>query len=103
MRLSYKHENRGLVYSVKNILSMHGIECHIKNDFGNTMGAEFGIGNTLLELWVVNDEDYERALHIIENEIQHPQAQAPWKCKSCDEENDGQFALCWNCQSEVQN
>ena len=50
MRLAYKHENRGLVYSVKNILAMNNIDCHIKNDFGNTMGAEFGIGNTLLEL-----------------------------------------------------
>lgn len=99
MRLAYKHENRGLVYSVKNILAMHNIDCHIKNDFGNTMGAEFGIGNTLLELWVKEDGDYERAREIIEQQL-HQKEQKPWICPSCSEENAGQFAVCWNCQTE---
>lgn len=99
MRLTYKHENRGLVYSVKNILNMHGIDSHIKNDFGNTMGAEFGIGNTLLELWVKKDGDYERAMEIIEQQL-HQEERKAWDCPNCGEENAGQFAVCWNCQTE---
>jgi hypothetical protein len=99
MRLTYKHENRGLVYSVKNILNMHGIDSHIKNDFGNTMGAEFGIGNTLLELWVKEDGDYERAMEIIEQQL-HQEERKAWVCPNCGEENAGQFAVCWNCQTE---
>lgn len=101
MRLTYRHENRGLVYSIKNILAMHNIDCHIKNDFGNTMGAEFGIGNTLLELWVSDDADYERAREVIEQELEEPKNQKAWVCQSCGEENAGEFALCWSCQAEV--
>ncbi len=102
MRLIYQHENRGLVYSVKNILAMHDIDCHVKNDFGNTMGAEFGIGNTLLELWLAHDEDYEQAKAIIQNQLEKPQENKPWLCKNCGEENTGQFAICWNCQTEYE-
>ena len=101
MRLTYKHENRGLVYSVKNILAIHNIDCHIKNDFGNTMGAEFGICNTLLELWVINDGDYERARELIKQELKEPKNLKAWICRNCGEENAGQFALCWSCQSAV--
>ena len=103
MRLTYKHENRGLVYSVKNILAMHGIDCHIKNDFGNTMGAEFGINNTLLELWIIDDTEYDRARGIIEQQIENSQQQQAWLCPNCGEENAGQFAICWNCQTEAGN
>ena len=78
---------------------MHNIDCHIKNDFGNTMGAEFGIGNTLLELWVKEDEDYQRAREIIEQQL-HQEERAAWTCPNCGEENAGQFAICWNCQTE---
>lgn len=102
MRLCYKHENRGLVYSVKNILSMQGIDCFVNNDFGNTMGAEFGIGNTLLELWVKEDADYEKAREIIDQQIEtSKQPHAAWLCPNCGEENAGQFAVCWNCQTEA--
>lgn len=102
MRLVYKHENRALVYSVKNILAMQGIDCHVKNDFGNTMGAEFGIGNTLLELWVREDADYERAREIIDQQTAtSKQDYAAWNCPNCGEENAGQFAICWNCQTEA--
>lgn len=102
MQLVYEHENRGLVYSVKNVLAMRGIECHVKNDFGNTMGAEFGIGNTLLELWVINDNDYLPARRIIEEEVENPPSHKAWTCPNCGEENAGQFALCWNCQHEAE-
>lgn len=101
MRLVYQHENRGLVYSVKNVLAMHNIDCMVKNDFGNPMGAEFGIGNTLLELWVYRDEDYPQAREIIAEQEQQPGGE-PWTCPNCGEENGGQFALCWNCQHELE-
>jgi hypothetical protein len=101
MRLVYQHENRGLVYSVKNLLSLHDIDCLVKNDFGNPMGAEFGINNTLLELWVSNDDDYQNALRIIAEQEQAPDNK-PWICPNCGEENGEQFALCWNCQGEYE-
>lgn len=101
MRLVYQHENRGLVYSVRNILAMNDIDCHVKNDHSNTMGAEFGIGNIQLELWVMNDSEYTRAREIIDAHLQEPENAEDWTCSNCGETNAAQFGLCWNCQSEV--
>ncbi len=98
MRLVYKHENRAVVYSVKNILAINNIDCLVKNDFGNTMGAEFGIANTLLELWVMDDADYEEARLLIQNQEQASETAEDWNCPACGETNAGNFARCWNCQ-----
>lgn len=100
MKLAYQHENRVIVHSAKNILESHGIDCHVKNEHGNTMGGEFGISNTLMELFVLNDNDLEKATEILEKEVLHPGLKASWKCQQCGENNEGSFDFCWQCQSE---
>lgn len=100
MKLAYQHENRAIVHSAKNILEVRGIDCHIKNDHGNTMGAEFGIANTLLELWVMNDNELSKASDILNQEVLNPENLPPWTCSNCNEENEGSFEFCWNCQTE---
>ena len=66
------------------------------------MGAEFRIDNTLLELWVKNDEDDNRAREVIEQELEGPQERKSWAYKNYGKENAGQFALCWSCQTVVE-
>ena len=80
---------------------MNGIDCHINNDHSNTMGAEFGIGNIQLGLWVLDDRDYERARQIIEQQYRQPPVGEDWICPTCGELNAAQFGMCWNCQTEV--
>ncbi len=64
MKLVYRQENSILVYSMKNILEQNSIDCFLKNEHGHTMGMEFG-ANNLVELWVSNDKDCEKALLLI--------------------------------------
>ena len=75
--------------------------------------ADEGIKTTLLDedvvplaqempqVWVVNDEDEERALAIVERmdsgEVRESLAGKPWKCKRCGEAIEGQFTACWKC------
>lgn len=99
MKLIYTHENVMLVHSAKNILEQNNIESALKNEYSAPNGANLGISNIFLELWVVNDEDYIRAREIIEREIVNPEPQAMWICSQCKEENAGSFDFCWNCQS----
>jgi hypothetical protein len=50
------------------------------------------------ELWVENDLDHDRALQLIDDaKIVDESPAAPWRCKSCGTENEGQFAACWSC------
>ncbi len=100
MKLVYKDESRALVYSVKNILALNSIESHIKNEYGHTSGGELGLSNSLLELWLLNDQDYDTARSIIETQVVNPVLMEPWTCANCGEENDGAFQLCWSCQNE---
>ena len=99
MRLIYTNENMSVVHSAKNILEMNGIDCLLKNEHGNTMGAEFGISN-LAEVWLLNSDDYDKALALIEEKIANPSEKSAWICSECKEENEGSFEICWKCQSD---
>lgn len=85
--------------SVKNILEFNQIDCYIKNQHGHTMGPEFGLDNTMLELWLPDANDYDRATAIIEEQVLTQEPGDPWSCKKCGEENEGNFAVCWKCQT----
>ncbi len=52
------------------------------------------------QLWVVNDLDFDRATQLITS-VESESPSAPWRCKNCGEENEGQFAACWNCSAAV--
>jgi len=99
MKLVYTHENMSLVHSAKNILEMNNINCLIKNEHGNTMGAEFGITN-LAEVWVLDANDYDKAIAVIEEKIANPTEKSSWVCSKCNEKNEGNFEICWKCQTE---
>ena len=82
----------------KNILALNDIDSFIKGEHSASMGARFGISNIFHELWLSDDADYDRALAIIEKKIELPLKKSPWVCENCNEENDGSFELCWNCE-----
>ena len=58
MRTVYKHQNSAILYSVKNMLDHNGIDTYVKNE--HTASKLLGIME--LELWVLNDQDYDNAL-----------------------------------------
>jgi hypothetical protein len=47
----------------------------------------------------MNDEDYEVAVKIISEAVLESSSES-WVCQSCNEENDGSFDSCWNCESD---
>jgi len=99
MKRIYSNDNMVAVHSAKNLLELSGIDCILKNEHSNTMGAAFGTSN-LVELWIENVEDYEKAKSIIDEKITNPQELEKWTCGKCGEQNEGNFEVCWNCQSE---
>ena len=99
MKLVYKDENMTIVHSVKNILELNDIDCVLKNEHSHTMGAEFGLSDTLLELWLSNDDDYEKASSLIDSQVLNPPTKSSWVCGKCGEENEGSFEICWKCQN----
>jgi Putative prokaryotic signal transducing protein len=81
----------------KNVLESEGIPCCIKNEYLGGIAGEMPLTEIWPELWVINDIDFDRAKQLIDTDIADESPQRPWKCKKCGEENEGQFAACWNC------
>jgi hypothetical protein len=99
MKMVYTNENRFLVSNAKNILELQGIDVTLKNEFASGAIGEVSAFDAWVEVWVLNDSDYEQACSIIESSLSKENAEE-WVCTSCKEINDASFELCWNCQSE---
>jgi hypothetical protein len=99
MKHIYTHDNIAILHNVKNMLATHDIESFVKNEHSVPLGARHGINNTFLELWLLHDADFERASALIKSEVESADQGEPWVCSKCNEENEGTFAVCWNCQN----
>lgn len=100
MKLIHSHQSIFLLNNVKNLIDAQGIETTIKNEFAQ--GAAGGIAaatDAWAELWVVNDEDYDRAIDIVKRSHSNIDG-ADWICAHCAEKNDPSFEVCWQCQRE---
>ena len=82
----------------KNLLEAEGIAAFLRNEHLGSIVGEMPFQEVWPELWVRNDLDYDRALQLIDSE--NLLAESPresWRCGQCGEDNEGQFAACWNC------
>jgi len=85
----------------KNVLESEGIASVIRNEHLGSIVGEMPFVEVWPELWVINDLDFDRALQLIDSAISDESPGAHWNCRKCGEENEGQFAACWNCGQAV--
>jgi hypothetical protein len=83
--------NQTVVYHGRNLLQAQGIEVLVRNA---TLSSALGeLPPTEAELWVMNDEDLQRAQEILSA---GPAAGPDWIC-ACGERSGPQFTQCWRC------
>jgi hypothetical protein len=99
MKLIYTNENRFLVANARNIVENAGIAVRLKNEYAAGGVGDLAPIDAWLELWVLEDNDYEQSIQIIESSLSRKDAKG-WVCDFCKEENGSAFELCWNCQRE---
>ena len=101
MKKVFTHENRLIVFHIKNILYDEGIECLIKNEFSAGGAGDLAPFDTWPELWV-NDSEEGKARDLVELNISKVPSGKEWICTSCGEMNDFNFQICWQCnQADV--
>jgi hypothetical protein len=100
MKLVYSHENQFIVGNIKNLIEAQDIKVFIKNEFAQGALGETAAFDCWPEVWVYNDEDYQRAIDIV-TLIKVKQAEMDWVCNQCEEKNDPSFEVCWYCKSDV--
>ena len=67
MKKVFTHENRLIVYNVKNLIEEQGVACMIKNEFSAGGVGELAPFETWPEVWILDDDQYERVVRIIEH------------------------------------
>ena len=94
-------ESLVMINHYKNVLDAEGIPSEIRNAILGGIAGEMPLDQVWPELWVVDDLNYDRAKQLIDETVIEESPHEPWKCRKCGEENEGQFAACWNCGAPV--
>lgn len=100
MKMIYTHENRLIVSNIKNILQRRGFEVFVKNEHAVSLIGEVSAFDCWLELWLVDESDFDLATMILKN-LKLDSEAADWHCSKCEEDNAASFELCWNCGAEA--
>ncbi len=89
------------VESRKELLDQATIPCTIKNQRSAMLGGEVPFAEVFPELWVLQDEDLERAQQLLQDwEDAPPIESTSWTCGNCSERHQKEFTTCWKCGHE---
>lgn len=100
MRKIFEHIDFSRVGHFQSILESAGIETHIKNVGAAMASGEIPFLECFPELWVANDDDYDRSIAMLEPYYKLPEeTSSAWTCPSCKEVIEGSFGQCWNCET----
>jgi len=98
MKKVFSDQNIALVGSMRSYLEEHGIVSQMRNEHSSSFMGEIPFFSVYPELWV-NDENVEQATLLIKKmqEVDLQQQSSEWNCQACNEQNPGNFQVCWNC------
>lgn len=96
MKKVFTHENRMIVFNMKNLLQSEGIETVVVNEFAGGGVGDLPAFDTWPELWLEDETRLSQAQAIVQ-EILHKSAGDTWFCRGCQEQNDASFEICWKC------
>lgn len=99
MKLLYTQQNSFLVHNARNVVENAGIETVLRNEYASGAAGDLAPLDTWVELWVVNDSDYDKAMQVIES-LSSKDNEEEWRCPKCGESNPASFDVCWKCQTE---
>ncbi len=101
MKKLYVSQNLIDVESRKELLDQAEIPCTIKNQRSAMLGGEVPFVEVFPELWVFQDEDFEKAETLLKDwEEAKPQGTTSWTCANCSEVHQKEFTTCWKCNQE---
>ena len=89
------------VHQVHQLLTEAGIPALLKNDFLQGAIGETPAVDSEIEVWLIDPSWEPRAQHLL-TQWQHERLTintGDWACPACSEINEGNFGVCWACQT----
>ncbi len=78
-------------------LQEQGIGCVLRNQFISGAAGELPVQDTEPELWLLDAKDASQAESVWQS-LQVNSLATPWVCQACQEPQDAEFNVCWQCQ-----
>ena len=94
MKRVFSSHNLQLVHHLRNLLETGGIRALVRNEVLSSAMGELPPAECQAELWILNDEDIDKADQIFRSTPAGPD----WTC-ACGETSGPQFTHCWRCGS----
>lgn len=89
-----------MVFQIKQLLEDKGIPCFVKNEFAIGAMGELAPMDVLPEVWINDPEWLPKAQQFIQGFEGDANAGTSWVCGQCQEHNDANFELCWQCGAD---
>ncbi len=102
MKRVFRHEDRFLVWRLKQLLDARGIPCFIKNEYAIGGIGELSPFDACPEVWITDDDWWVQANRSVESLFAESTGEH-WCCSQCHEENAPSFEICWQCGHEHEN
>ena len=84
MKKLYTHENRMIIFNLKNVLEGEGIDCSVINEYASGGAGDLATFDTWPELWISDEKQFDKAQEIMQKIVFGP-AHGYWYCKGCQE------------------
>jgi hypothetical protein len=98
MKRLYCSKDPLMIGHLKNVMATFGIKCVARKLDLNIGAGELPPIECWPELWVIDDEIFNRARSILKKALAPlASVKTPWHCAGCGETIEGQFSECWNC------
>lgn len=97
MRKAYSANNLIEAQMILQLLEQAYIPAKLMNTYLQGGLGEIPFTHAYPEVWVVRDEDFDKAQIIIDNYEHVPIDLTHISCPNCSELNPSNFELCWNC------
>jgi len=98
MQKLFSDDDLFLVQQVRSELDAANIPYLVKNEYAGGAVGELPWQETQMELWLLDEQWLPKATQIVEA-LSPADFSGTWQCTACGETNDGQFSLCWKCQT----
>lgn len=98
MQLLYQAQDALQANLLRDHLANHHIQAVVLGDYLSGAAGELSAINFPV-VWLVEDRDLPRARQLLATFLAPSQPATPWRCPVCGAEVDGEFALCWQCNS----
>ena len=92
----YTHENRMILFNVRNLLQAAGIETVVRNEYVGGGVGDLPAFDAWPELWLEDESRLEQARSIVE-QVSGNGRDGEWLCRACQEPNHESFQICWRC------